>query len=101
MVQPVGLFGELIMTARVAGVSAESRRSTSSVQPVLLNSRATLTTSAPRIFGISVRLGQSGVTQTTRSPGSTRASIVSISADIPEAVTATLSDVLGRWSRET
>ena len=88
--QPVGLFGELIITARVPGSSALKRRSASSFQPVSPNCSPTRTTSAPRILGISVRLGHSGVTHTTRSPGLTSASTASISAFIPDEVTATL-----------
>jgi len=41
----------------VPGVSASSSRATSSVQPSAPNDSATRTTSAPRIFGISVMFG--------------------------------------------
>ena len=82
-VHPVGLFGELTSSIRVSGVSAASSRSRSSRQPPAPNSSGTRTTSAPRIFGISVKFGHSGVTHTTRSPGPTSASTVSISADMP------------------
>ena len=41
IVQPVGLFGELIISARVPGVSASSSRSRSSVQPSAPNRSAT------------------------------------------------------------
>ena len=39
-------------------------------------------------FGISTAFGHSGVTVTTRSPGATSSWLASISAELPEAVTA-------------
>jgi hypothetical protein len=48
-----------------------------------------------------VRFGHSGVTQTTRSPGSISASTESISADMPDAVTAIASAATRRCQRDT
>ena len=96
MVQPVGLFGELRYRARVPGVRASIRRSRSSLQPDGENESATVVTWAPRIFGISWRLGQSGTTSTTRSPGSTMSCEASISAFTPALVTATCELEIGR-----
>ncbi len=42
----------------------------------------------PMIFGISTALGQSGVTVTTRSPGASNSWLATISAELPEVVTA-------------
>ena len=102
-VQPVGLFGELMYSARVPGVSASSSRSRSSVQPAAAKSqRHGRTTSAPRIFGISTRFGHSGVTTTTRSPGPTSACDASISADMPDAGDGDVRRLdVGRCSRVT
>ena len=69
IVQPVGLFGELIISARVPGVSARAagrgRASTRRRRSAAARRRRR----ADRIFGISTRFGHSGVTTTTRSPG--------------------------------
>ena len=100
-VQPVGLLGELTSAIRVPGVSAASRRSRSRRHRPAPNASGTHSTVPDRIFGISTRLGHSGVTATTRSPGATSASTTSISADMPDAVTATLAAAVGRCSAET
>jgi S-adenosylmethionine hydrolase len=98
---PSAVASITIAGARVAGVSACSSRSTSSVQPVRPNVNSTQVTSAPRIFGISTRFGQSGVTATTRSPGPTSAWVASMSADMPEFVTAMWPASTGQCSRDT
>ncbi len=101
MTQPVGLFGELTISARVSGVSAASSRSTSSVQPSGPKSRVIVSTSAPRIFGISTTFGQSGVTATVRSPGPTISCAASISALTPALVTATFAAGVSPCNRVT
>ncbi len=99
MTQPVGLFGELTISARVPGVSVAIRRSTSSVQPSGPKSSDTVSTPAPRIFGISTTFGHSGVTATARSPGPTISCAASISALTPALVTATFAAGVGPCSR--
>ncbi len=81
------------------GVSAASSRSTSSVHPAAPKRSGTQATSAERIFGISTRFGHNGVTATTRSPGAISASAASISADIPDAVTAISPGAVGPMQR--
>ena len=60
----------------------------------------TVTDSALSILGISTRLGHSGVTITTRSPGLRSSCATSISADTPEEVTAIFAASVGRCSRD-
>ena len=88
-VQPVGLFGELIMQQARVRASARRAAGRGRASTRRRQTRAARTRlRADRIFGISTRFGHSGVTTTTRSPGATSASTVSISADMPDAVTA-------------
>jgi hypothetical protein len=68
-VQPVGLFGELRIRARVSGVSAASSRSMSIRQRPCPASTGTTSTLLDRIFGISTTFGQIGPATTARSPG--------------------------------
>ncbi len=96
IVQPVGLLGELTIRSRVWGVSAASSRSRSSDHLPFAIRNGTRATSAPRIRGISVTLGQSGVTATTRSPGDSTSWLASISAETPEPTAAIRSGPIGR-----
>ena len=60
----------------------------------------TRVTLAPRIFGISVMLGQSGVTATTLSPGDRTSWLAIIRADSPDPTAAIRSGSMSRsWRR--
>ena len=94
-VQPVGLLGALSTKSRVAGVMAASSSAMSSCHCPSTGRKLTQCTSAPMTAGCAVRLGQTGVTTTTRSPALTSACTASISAFTPPAVTATRSTPTG------
>ena len=95
-VQPVGLLGALSTSRRVAGVTAASSASRSSTQaPLSATPSGTRVTWAPMISGCATRLGQAGVTTTTRSPASTSVCEASISPLTPPEVTAMRSN---QWS---
>ena len=92
IIQPVGLLGEFKNKALVLGVRAWSKRSRLSSQvgcaELAFNSNGTEITSAPRILGISIKLGHNGVTATTLSLGLINNCAINMSAETPEELTA-------------
>ena len=67
--------------------------------PCASGCNARVRTSAPRITGCAVRLGQTGVTASTSSPASSKACIASISAFTPPEVTTIRSMSTGPCRR--
>ena len=94
--QPVGLFGELMNSARVSASQESISRSISSCQPSLPIDSSTGRTSPPIMRTVSAQFGQSGLVVTTLVPASTSDCIMIWMAFMPEAVMTMRSDEIGR-----
>ncbi len=95
-IQPVGFDGELTKIARVFASHALVTRSTSSRQPPsAVGVSGTARASPPSASTDALMFGQTGLTMTMLSPGSTRIWQASMIALIPALVTTTRSAPTG------